>query len=86
MRPTTRSRFFLPELRLLPDWRRVLRKAWSVRLILLAGLLSGIEAVLPFFIDNVPTRAFRLATFVITVAALVARLVAQEGLTDGRQD
>ena len=57
-----------------------------MRLILLAGLLTGIEAVLPFFIDNVPMRAFRLATFVVTVAALVARLVAQEELSDGRQD
>ena len=86
MRPTTRFRFPAVNLRLADDWRLILRKAWSVRLILLAGLLSGIEAVLPFFIDNVPTRAFRLATFVITVAALVARLTAQEGLSDGRQD
>ena len=32
--------------RLLPDWRDILRRAWSIRLMLLAGLLSGCEAVL----------------------------------------
>ena len=30
----------------LPDWRDILRRAWSIRLMLLAGLLSGCEAVL----------------------------------------
>lgn len=29
---------------LLPEWRAVLARAWSVRLILLAGLLTGAEA------------------------------------------
>ena len=69
-----------------PDWKLILRKAWSVRLILFAGVLTGTEAALPFFVDNVPTRAFQLTTFVITIAALVARFIAQEGLDHGRED
>lgn len=62
------------------DWKRVLRHAWSVRLIVLAGLLSGIEAALPLIGDFVPISpaAFASATFVIVAAAFVARLVAQE--------
>lgn len=41
-------------MQLVPDWRHVLRKAWSVRLILLAGVLTGIEAVLPLLGDTFP--------------------------------
>ncbi|WP_459349809.1 DUF7940 domain-containing protein, partial [Rhodovulum sulfidophilum] len=29
---------------LVPHWRALIRRAWSIRLILIAGLLSGIEA------------------------------------------
>ena len=34
-------------MRLLPDWRAVLTRAWSIRLILLAAVLSGLEVALP---------------------------------------
>lgn len=67
---------------LVSDWKRILRKAWSVRLILLAGLLSGVEVLLPFFNDRMPRGSFALASFVIANAALVARLVAQKGISN----
>jgi hypothetical protein len=35
------------KLTLVANWRRVLRYAWSIRLMLFAGLLSGLELVLP---------------------------------------
>ena len=31
---------------LIDDWHRVLRRAWSVRLMLLAAVLSGLEVAL----------------------------------------
>ncbi|MRN66530.1 putative membrane protein [Brucella sp. 10RB9215] len=70
---------------LVSDWRRVLQKAWSVRLILLAGVLSGLEVVLPFLGDNfpIPSGAFALLTFVVTMAAFVMRLVSQKVFRDG---
>jgi lysozyme len=34
-------------MRLIDSWRVVLRRAWSIRLILLAALLSGLEVALP---------------------------------------
>lgn len=64
------------------DWKLILRKAWSIRLILLAGLLSGIEVALPFIDDRVPRGVFALWSLVITGAAFVARVVAQKGLSD----
>ena len=68
---------------LIPDWKRVLKYAWSVRLILLAGLLSGMEILIPFMEDwinkhdVIPRGAFAFFAFVITMAAVVARLYAQ---------
>lgn len=65
-------------LKLLPDWQHVLRKAWSVRLMLLAGVLTGIEFVLPMFAHAMPHGVFAALSFLSVSAALVARLVAQE--------
>jgi len=70
-------------MRLLPNWREVLRKAWSIRLILLAGLLSGLEVVLPFLGElPIPSGAFAALSMVVTMAAFVARIVAQKDLPD----
>lgn len=62
---------------LLPDWRDILKRAWSVRLIVLAAVLSGIEAVMPMFADAFPRGVFAAASGVVTAAALLARVLAQ---------
>lgn len=70
-------------MRLADDWRDVLRRAWSVRLMLLAGLLTGAEAVVHLTgLDwlPLPVWARLLLVFGVVGAAFVARLVAQEGL------
>jgi hypothetical protein len=70
--------------RLLDDWRAILRHAWSVRLILLAGLLAGIEAALLVLqpVINLPLLALAIASGILTFGALVARLLAQRELHD----
>lgn len=65
---------------LIPDWREVLRKAWSVRLMLLAGVLTGMEVVLPLFVHDIPRNVFAVLSGVTVCAALVARLLAQKDL------
>lgn len=62
------------------DWSRVLRKAWSIRLILLAALLSGVEVALPILdgLIEFPRGAFAAASAFVTMAALVARIIAQK--------
>ena len=69
---------------LLPDWKRLLRKAWSVRLMVLAAVLSGVEVALPFFSSTVPPGAFAAASFVVVAAAFAARLVAQKSMEQRR--
>jgi len=66
-------------MKLMTDWRRVLRKAWSVRLMALAALLSGAEAASPVLGEFLGVGPFALMTALLTVGALVARLVAQKG-------
>lgn len=69
---------------LVENWRTLLRRAWSIRLMLLASLLSGAEVMLPFIGEALmPRGAFAVLSFSITAAALFARLVAQKGIANG---
>lgn len=67
---------------MVPHWQRVLRKAWSIRLMALAGILSGIEVVLPLMAHRFPQGVFAVLSFLAVAAAFVARLVAQGALQD----
>lgn len=40
------------------DWKRFMRYAWSLRLSAIAGLLSGVSAILPLFVDSIPRGVF----------------------------
>jgi len=62
------------------NWREIMRRSWSLRFIILAGLLSGCEVVLPFFADQIPRNIFAVLSFIAVAAAFVARLVAQKGI------
>lgn len=64
---------------LIPNWRLVLKHAWSTRLLILAGVLSAIEAAIPFFYDNppIPRGTFAILTLIVTMAAFIARFYAQ---------
>lgn len=66
-----------------PDWRLVLQRAWSIRLLLLAGVLSGLEVALQFIDLPLPPGVFAVLMTVIVGAAFIARLVAQENLPHG---
>ena len=59
------------------NWRYLLRKSWSVRWIALAGVLSGIEVIMPLFASTLPQGLFGVLSFVSTLAAVVARIMVQ---------
>ncbi len=67
---------------LLSNWPEILRRAWSIRLMVVAGLLSGIEVVLPLFADCCPRGLFAVLSMLTIAGAFVARLVAQRGLSE----
>lgn len=62
------------------NWKEIIRRSWSLRFIILAGILSGCEVALPLFADSLPRNLFAALSFVFVCAAFVARLVAQKGI------
>ncbi|PTW45703.1 hypothetical protein [Rhodovulum kholense] len=70
-------------MKLVPNWRVLIRRAWSIRLILIAGLLSGIEAGLSLASPDLlglPRGLFAGISALVTATAFAARLIAQTGL------
>lgn len=67
-------------MKLYENWKEILRRSWSLRFIILAGVLSGIEVILPFFSEDIPRNIFAVLSFIFVSAAFIARLVAQKGI------
>jgi hypothetical protein len=69
-------------LELVDNWRDVLRYAWSVRIIIISGVLNALAAALDFggLLPISPAWLFAL-TFVVNLGAFVARIVAQRNLS-----
>lgn len=75
-------------MKLIADWRHVLKHAWSVRLTVMTAALGGLELGLPVFADSIPHGPFLVLTIVVAVAAAVSRVVEQPkmrnpGASDG---
>jgi hypothetical protein len=66
--------------KLYENWRDILNRAWSIRLMLLAGVLTACEIVLPMYADAIPRNLFAALSALATMGALVARLVAQKNV------
>jgi intracellular septation protein A len=64
------------------DWWAIVTRAWSIRLMAIAAVLSGSEAVVGTLGPYLPISNTWLAllTFGIVASALVARLIAQVNL------
>lgn len=76
-------------MKLVSDWKRVLRRAWSIRLLVLAGILSGLEVIfsLPDIADRLdwPQGIFAALSGLTTAAAFVARIIVQTGVSDAEK-
>ena len=73
-------------LKLAPNWKAIATRAWSMWLMGLAALLSGIEVAISLYPEafdffGVPSGYAAIASGVVTFAAMIARLVAQQGVT-----
>lgn len=67
------------------NWRNILRKAWSIRVMALAAFLSGCEAVINAFdIGEFGIKPWVKAViiFVIIAGAFITRLLAQNDESD----
>ncbi len=66
-----------PSICLLPDWRCILRRAWSIRFSLLAAMFTAAEVVVPIFGDVLPRGVFVVLAFAANIGATIARIIAQ---------
>lgn len=67
-------------MKLSDEWPWIIRRAWSIRLILLAGLFSGAEVALSLLTPGllgVPAGIFAALSGVVAMGALVARILVQ---------
>ena len=73
---------------LVHDWKRIIKRTWSIRLAILSALLSGLEMVLPLFGDVIPRNLFAALSFITAIAAGIARVIAQPRMyePDARTD
>ena len=69
-------------MRLRREWKTILKRAWSVRLTLLAGIFTTAEAVVPVFVDAMPRGVFVALSAVSIIGAMVSRVIAQENLSN----
>lgn len=69
-------------MKFIKDWKLVLTKAHSIKLMIIAGVLSGMELILPMYGADIPRPIYSSIMLVVTAAALVSRLVAQKGFPD----
>jgi hypothetical protein len=67
-------------MKLYTNWKEIISKAWSIKFIILAGVLSASEVILPLFFDYFDRGTFAVLSFVAVSGAFIARLVAQKDI------
>lgn len=65
---------------LVPNWRAVLLRAWSVWVLLFVFVISAAEVLLPFFADRFSHLGFAALTGLAAVVGIIARVWAQNSL------
>jgi hypothetical protein len=69
-------------MKLYTNWKDIIRKAWSIKFIIIAGALSASEVILPLFFDYFDRGTFALLSFVAVSGAFVSRIVAQKDINE----
>jgi uncharacterized membrane protein HdeD (DUF308 family) len=67
-------------MKLIDGWKAKFPKLWSVRLAILSAILGVAELTLPLFQTFIPPMTFAVLSVVASLAAAVARIVAQPSL------
>lgn len=59
------------------DYKKILKKSWSIKWNIVAGLFAGAEVIVPLFADSIPRNMFAMLSFVAVVGSMWARLLVQ---------
>ena len=66
------------KLTLIDNARDVLRYAWSIRFMLIAGAITVVRETLPDLVTLLTPRTFSVLTATFTALAVIARLIRQK--------
>ena len=66
------------KVKLYPNWKEIIRKAWSIRLALLATIFSVAQAIVPIYADVLSREVFAILTAVSAIGVIIARIVFQQ--------
>lgn len=70
---------------LLPDWKAIAKKAWSMWGNYITMTLSGMEVVSVVFLNGTPSLSVTFAVFVVVALSTGARLIQQSSLSGGQK-
>lgn len=67
-------------MKLYSNWKDIVKRAWSIKFILIAGVLSASEVILPLFFDYFDRGTFAVLSFIAVSGAFISRLIAQKDI------
>ena len=70
------------KLKLGNTWRKVLRKAWSVRLSALAAVFMAAEIVMPMLAPSIPSYLFVCLALMASIGSIWARVLVQKTMQE----
>lgn len=65
-------------MKIIHDAEFVLKRAWSIRFAIVAGLFSAAEVIVPLYESAMPRGLFASLSGLTTAAALISRFIAQD--------
>ena len=74
----------MKKISLIPDWKNVIRYAWSIKFSILAGAFSACEVILAYFPDALPRGTMAGLAGLSAFGGLVTRVMSQKELTDDK--
>lgn len=67
-------------MKLIDEWKSVAKRAWSLRLAIVAAFFAAAEVGLPFFTDVIPPHTLAILSAIAAAGSALARLIAQPSL------
>jgi uncharacterized membrane protein HdeD (DUF308 family) len=67
-------------MKLYDNWRTILKKAWSLKFLLIALVLECASVILPFYTDVISRQTFTALIIVCIIGSGISRIVYQNNV------
>ena len=72
----------MKKIKVIPQWKKTIRYAWSIRLAILAGVFSAGEVVIAYFPDALPRGSMAGLAGICTLGSIITRFIIQRNMSD----